>query len=221
MVERLLHYGFTQAEIAAGTGRSKATIAYHMRRLGRQPDQRFNRRYDWNEVQRFYDAGNSISDCQKHFGFSRKTFNHARLRGAIATRPQAMPLSILLTGRRNRGHLKRRLLALGLKQDRCEVCGISEWRGQPLSLALHHLNGDGGDNRLENLQLLCPNCHSQTANFAGRNRARVEGAAAGFRPAEGALLCRLGAAPELGDVVDDRAFAGGTARTARDGGGRK
>jgi len=221
MVEQLLHYGFTQAEIAAGTGRSKATIAYHMRRLGRQPDQRFNRRYDWNEVQQFYDAGNSITDCPKHFGFSRKTVNDARLRGAIATRPQAMPLSILLTGRRSRGHVKRRLIRLGLKEDRCESCGISEWQGQPLSLALHHLNGDGDDNRLENLQPLCPNCHSQTTNFAGRKRRRLEVAAGGFRPAEGALPCRLVAAPGDRDDVVDRASPGGTARTARDGGGRK
>jgi 5-methylcytosine-specific restriction endonuclease McrA len=36
-------------------------------------------------------------------------------------------------------------------------------------MALHHINGDGRDNRLENLQFLCPNCHSQTENFAGRN----------------------------------------------------
>jgi 5-methylcytosine-specific restriction endonuclease McrA len=43
-------------------------------------------------------------------------------------------------------------------------------RGRPLSMALHHVNGDGRDNRLENLQLLCPNCHSQTANFSARGR---------------------------------------------------
>lgn len=53
---------------------------------------------------------------------------------------------------------------------RCEKCGLDEWRGSPLSLALHHVNGDRHDNRLANLQLLCPNCHSQTDNFAGRNR---------------------------------------------------
>jgi 5-methylcytosine-specific restriction endonuclease McrA len=61
--------------------------------------------------------------------------------------------------------LKRRLIAEGLKQHRCEECGISEWLGRPLSMELHHTNGDPHDNRIENLQLLCPNCHSQTENY--------------------------------------------------------
>ena len=74
----------------------------------------------------------------------------------------------------NRTHLKGRLFAEGLKENRCERCGITEWRGSPLAMALHHSNGDGLDNRLENLQLLCPNCHSQTENFAGRGRRRLE-----------------------------------------------
>ena len=80
-----------------------------------------------------------------------------------------MPLDLLLGKPRQRGHVKQRLIKLGLKQPWCELCGISEWRGAPLSLALHHVNGDGNDNHLENLQLLCPNCHSQTDTFAGRN----------------------------------------------------
>jgi 5-methylcytosine-specific restriction endonuclease McrA len=172
-VAMLLHYGFTQAEIAFATGRSKSTIAYHMRTLGKPADERFNRRYDWAAVQAFYEAGNSISKCMAHFGFSRKTFNDARIRGAVLTRPQAMPLEQLLSRPRQRGHLKGRLLRLGLKVHRCEKCGISEWLGAPLSLALQHVNGDGKDNRLENLQLLCPNCHSQTENFAGRNVQRI------------------------------------------------
>ena len=88
-----------------------------------------------------------------------------------------MPVDQLLGAPRNRHHLKRRLLNAGLKQNRCEVCGIEEWLGAPLSMALHHVNGDGSDNRLENLQMLCPNCHSQTANFAGRNRRRANGTA--------------------------------------------
>ncbi|HEV3377193.1 MAG TPA: HNH endonuclease [Thermoleophilaceae bacterium] len=50
------------------------------------------------------------------------------------------------------------------------VSGRRTNRSQPLSMALHHVNGEGRDNRLENLALLCPNCHAQTPNFSGRNR---------------------------------------------------
>jgi 5-methylcytosine-specific restriction endonuclease McrA len=70
--------------------------------------------------------------------------------------------------------LKGRLIAAGLKENRCEACGLTEWLGRPLSMALHHVNGDGLDNRIENLQLLCPNCHAQTDNFSGRGRRRLE-----------------------------------------------
>lgn len=178
MVEMLLHYGFSQAEIVAGTGRSKSTIAYHVRRLGRPPDPKFRRRYDWEEVQRFHDAGNGVRACMRAFGFATSTWTDAVRRGALVPRPHAMPLDELLSAPRHRGHVKQRLLRLGLKEDRCEVCGICQWRGAPLSLALHHVNGDGLDNRLENLQLLCPNCHSQTENFAGRNVRRIKDAGA-------------------------------------------
>ena len=53
--------------------------------------------------------------------------------------------------------------------DRCEQCGIARWHRRPLSLCLHHVNGERHDNRLENLVLLCPNCHSQTPNFGSKN----------------------------------------------------
>lgn len=52
---------------------------------------------------------------------------------------------------------------------KCAICGISEWLGNPLSLQLDHINGISNDHRLENLRLVCPNCHSQTETFAGRN----------------------------------------------------
>lgn len=62
---------------------------------------------------------------------------------------------------------------LGLKQNQCELCGISEWQGKSINCELHHINGNAADNRIENLQILCPNCHSQTANFRSRNRVKV------------------------------------------------
>lgn len=61
--------------------------------------------------------------------------------------------------------VKLRLLNNKLKEYKCEKCGITDWLGQPITLQLHHINGQHYDNRLENLQLLCPNCHSQTDNF--------------------------------------------------------
>ena len=70
----------------------------------------------------------------------------------------------------NRTKLKTRLVKEGLKEYKCECCGISKWNGKPLTLQLHHINGIHNDNRLSNLQLLCPNCHSQTENFGTRGR---------------------------------------------------
>lgn len=51
----------------------------------------------------------------------------------------------------------------------CHECELTEWRGKELSLELEHINGKSKDNRIENLKLLCPNCHSQTPTFRGKN----------------------------------------------------
>ena len=65
--------------------------------------------------------------------------------------------------------IKRRLLK-GYKEYKCECCGITEWNNKPITLQLHHINRNRCDNRLENLQLLCPNCHSQTDNFCHHDK---------------------------------------------------
>ena len=52
----------------------------------------------------------------------------------------------------------------------CEKCGLESWQGQQIPLEIHHINGINTDNRLENLQLLCPNCHALTNNYRGRAR---------------------------------------------------
>ena len=152
------------------TGRAKSTISWHARQLDRPIDERCARRYDWAEIQAYYDEGHSISECQARFGFARQSWNEARKRGEVVSRRHPRPITDLLTSSRSRKNLKHRLVKEGLLESRCELCGLTEWRGAPLAMALHHINGDGSDNRLENLQMLCPNCHSQTENFAGRNR---------------------------------------------------
>lgn len=65
--------------------------------------------------------------------------------------------------------LKNRLLKEKVKEYRCEKCGRTGWEGHPIPLELHHINGIKNDLRLENLQMLCPNCHSLTDNYRGKN----------------------------------------------------
>jgi len=66
--------------------------------------------------------------------------------------------------------LKNRLLAEGLKQHKCECCGISEWNGQPAPIELDHIDGNRYNNIIENLRILCPNCHAQTDTYRGKNK---------------------------------------------------
>lgn len=56
--------------------------------------------------------------------------------------------------------IRLRLIKEGLKEPRCECCGSDTWLGREIPLELHHVNGNHFDNRIENLQILCPNCHA-------------------------------------------------------------
>ena len=70
--------------------------------------------------------------------------------------------------------LRRRLIKEGLLDERCALCGLTRWNGAPAPLQLDHINGDRRDNRLENLRLLCPNCHAQTDTWCGKNKGRYD-----------------------------------------------
>ena len=57
-----------------------------------------------------------------------------------------------------------------LRGWKCEKCGRTEWEGQRIPLCVHHIDGNHINNQIENLQILCPNCHAQTENYCGRNK---------------------------------------------------
>ena len=86
-----------------------------------------------------------------------------------------IPLSEILienSAYTNIARLKIRLLREKILESKCyaDDCGLTEWKGKRISLQLDHINGDRHDHKIENLRLLCPNCHSQTETFAGKNK---------------------------------------------------
>ena len=114
------------------------------------------------------------------------------LRGKTHSWSPSKPLSEILVARstyHNLFQLKKRLIQASLMRYACASCGLSDWQGRTLVLQLDHLNGVGDDHRLENLRLLCPNCHSQTTTYCGRNVRRVHatrtGAVGGTRTPTG------------------------------------
>jgi 5-methylcytosine-specific restriction endonuclease McrA len=125
--------------------------------------------YNWPLIQAFYDEGRSYEDCRLRFGFSSTTWYKAKQRGELRTRPREWPVHKVLAQSRSRLTIKRTLLKAGLLENRCEECGLTQWRGRPISIQIDHRNGIRHDHRLENLRMLCPNCHSQTETFAARN----------------------------------------------------
>jgi hypothetical protein len=79
-----------------------------------------------------------------------------------------IPLNEILEGKHpsyQTYKLKKRLYKEGLKENKCEECGVDSWNGQVLECELDHVDGDRTNHKLTNLKVLCPNCHSQTHTF--------------------------------------------------------
>lgn len=108
----------------------------------------------------------TFKNVVQRFGIDTSHFDQY----AAVSRTETSPASYYIENRVNvpSWKLLKKLLNEGYKENRCEVCGITEWNGKPITLQLHHIDGDHLNNSLENLQVICPNCHSQTDNFRGK-----------------------------------------------------
>jgi hypothetical protein len=106
-----------------------------------------------------------------HIECSHFTGQH-HAKGSTHNRNKKIPLEKILVknSKYARCDLKKRLFKKKIFENKCYNCGLTEWLEKPISCQLEHKNGNSTDNRLENLTLLCPNCHSQTDTFAGKNK---------------------------------------------------
>lgn len=90
--------------------------------------------------------------------------------------PKGIPVKlheVLVKNSTYQSNKLRKLLLNGkIKPHQCEMCGLSDWLGDPIPLELDHINGDKHDNRLHNLRIICPNCHATTDTYRGRNIGR-------------------------------------------------
>lgn len=85
-------------------------------------------------------------------GWNNNNFNYDRFRNGVAIKSsQAIDALVFIRGRR------------------CENCDTEQWFGNPIPLEVHHIDGDSLNNEMDNLKLLCPNCHALTNNYRGRN----------------------------------------------------
>jgi hypothetical protein len=80
----------------------------------------------------------------------------------------------LIEGSTLNGVNKKRLILEGLLKNECSKCGLGPvWQDEPIALHVDHISGDSTDNRISNLRILCPNCHSQTSTYCGKKTKRV------------------------------------------------
>ena len=121
-------------------------------------------------------SGNIQTVHQKIDEFNIDTSHFNRQKSSIHKDPPKQGAKVTLedvfSGKylyKNSDSLRRRFIKEGYKECKCEICGNSEWLGKPINLQLHHINGDHFDNHLDNLQILCPNCHSQTDTYGSKN----------------------------------------------------
>jgi 5-methylcytosine-specific restriction endonuclease McrA len=187
-VVALLRSGLNDSAIARATGIPRETVREWRRHLGDGGADQVNSS-PAGVVERQTRApqkrvGESPCGFESHLRHDprrsvprRRRWSDAELAEAAKTHDWArrLPLNTILvldSSYTSLRTLKRRLLSDGLLQPRCSECGLTEWRGARLALVLDHVNGNPRDHRLENLRLLCPNCNSQTATFAGRNKRR-------------------------------------------------
>lgn len=156
------------------------------------------KKYDWSRerLEKAIAESNCWFDCLKRLGIPKEGYNYRTLKGKVAlynldTSHFDASSAKLLNGAHYKHHLVNRddrdifckdakikisslkkeyIRRILLDDEHCEICGIRDWNGRELTFQIHHKDGNHHNHIVDNLQLLCPNCHSQTDNYSNRKR---------------------------------------------------
>lgn len=134
-----------------------------------------------DEIIQWISEGQSIAEIVKRLNCKRETFKVYAIKMGISYAgnqggkgikrdpKRKSALEILNSSSFNNSVKRKRLIEDGIKEAKCECCGLSEWMGKPIPLELHHKDFNHNNNALDNIQILCSNCHMIAHNYNNNN----------------------------------------------------
>ena len=186
-IKQCLDEGMSIKNIADKFSKGTSTIRYWLKKYELKAN---NNLKSWSDEEMFLalKSFDTIADVLRELGLTVRPGNYRTVRkfikwtnadishmvgkshGKSSSPQKTLEEMLVKDSTADRGSLKRRILKESLLEDKCDICGITEWNNLNIVMVLDHINGVNDDHRLENLRFLCPNCNSQQPTFCRGQR---------------------------------------------------
>jgi Zn finger protein HypA/HybF involved in hydrogenase expression len=153
IILKLVEEGLSTYKIAEKLGIGQSTVSKHLRKLGISTKAKSGPRLNLDNPNLLCKKCNQLKEKRNNRYCNKCSPGHRKV----------------LEIDKDTGPKTVRKILLEKRGATCERCHLDLWMGIPISLQVHHIDGNADNNTENNLQLLCPNCHSQTPNFMGKN----------------------------------------------------